>query len=499
MFIGLRITIFWNLCLLMVLSAVLTSFVAYRVMEQEVFREGSLAGRAVFSAIAAGTTRLFEQAPDPRAREAELRIFFKRQVESGACTELVLIDTKNRVIAEAPGPGNRQLLDADTALALQARELTTRLDNRLDAGGLRIIAASPLWITGQAVGALRATMPLKDMHQSMRRAYRLVLFYIITSAAILIAVGFLFFTRYLISPMQRLIRQTEDIARENLSDAPLLLSGGNEIQKLAAALKSLAENLKIERERIQEHVHALEEKNEQLRNARQENIQSEKLASVGRLAAGIAHEVGNPLGIILGYIHLLRSPDTTPAQHAEYLQRLEHETGRIKNTIGDLLNFAQPSSQEVAGLDLDDIVRDICAMVSCHKEFRTIQIVQELAPGLPPLRGNDRLVRQMLLNLALNACDAMQGRGGRLTITTALDPAGKIRLTVADTGHGIAPEHQEKIFDPFFTTRDYGTGLGLANVHRIIEVMEGSISFATTPGEGTVFTILLPAGISTGD
>jgi signal transduction histidine kinase len=134
-------------------------------------------------------------------------------------------------------------------------------------------------------------------------------------------------------------------------------------------------------------------------------------------------------------------------------------------------------------------------MISCHPEFKTIKIVQDLADGLPAVRGNDRLLGQMLLNLALNACDAMAGSGGTLTITTALDPghnADRIRLAVADTGHGIAPEHQGKVFDPFFTTRDKGTGLGLSNVHRIVEVMEGSITVASEPGQGTTFTIHFP-------
>ena len=499
MFISLRTTILWNLCLQMVLSAALIGFVGYRVMEKEVFREGALSARSVFASLAAGAIRALEQNPQAPAREAELEILFKRYIDSGACTELALLDINNRVIAEAPETGDRQQLATDTALALHNGEFFTRIENRFAPSGLRIIAAAPVRVDGSLVGALRATIPLQAMHSSMRHAYRFLLLYIITSAAVLIFVGFLLFTRYLVSPMQRLIRQTEDIAHDNLSGMPLFLSGGNELQKLSSALNSLADNLKTERERIQQQMQALEEKNVQLGNAQRENMQSEKLASVGRLAAGIAHEVGNPLGIILGYSHLLRSPDTTAGQRADYLERLEHEIERIKNTIGDLLNFAQPSSQDITGLDLEDIVRDICSMVACHTEFRNIAIVQELAPGLPPLRGNDRLVRQMLLNLALNACDAMLARGGRLTITTALDTgpaAGTIRLTIADTGHGIAPEHQEKIFDPFFTTRDYGTGLGLANVHRIIEVMEGSISFATMPGEGTVFTILLPAGLS---
>lgn len=129
-----------------------------------------------------------------------------------------------------------------------------------------------------------------------------------------------------------------------------------------------------------------------------------------------------------------------------------------------MLNFAQPSTQDVAELQLNDIVEDVCSMVSCHKEFKNIEIVQDLAAGLPEIRGNDRLVRQMLLNLALNACDAMQDGGGRLGIKTALDSgpnAGKIRLTIADTGHGIAPELREKILTPSLPHGIMARGWGL--------------------------------------
>ncbi len=125
---------------------------------------------------------------------------------------------------------------------------------------------------------LKALLPLQDMHRSMKNAYAFIFLYIITSAAILIIVGFLLFSRYLVSPMQRLIGQTEDIAQENLSGLPLFLSGGNELQKLSSALKSLADNLKIERERLRGQMQALEEKNVQLQLAQREIIQTEKLA-----------------------------------------------------------------------------------------------------------------------------------------------------------------------------------------------------------------------------
>ncbi len=498
MHISLRTTIFWNLCLLMALSAALISFVVYRIMEKEMIREGAHAGRAVFTAVQAGAVGMIEKYPDllkSPLTVPDMQGLFRRTIDAGACIELILVDNDNRVVASSHGQSDRSLLDGDIVGALETGALYTRIENRFAASGPRLVAAAPLRIAGRPVGVLKAVVPLQDIHRSMKNAYAFIFLYIITNAVILIIVGFLLFSRYLVSPMQRLIWQTEGIAQENLSGLPLFLSGGNELQKLSSALKSLADNLKIERERLQGQMQALAEKNVQLQMAQREIIQTEKLASVGRLAAGIAHEVGNPLGIILGYIHLLRSPGATDAERTDYLNRMEHETERMKNTIGDLLDFAQPSSQEIAELQLNDIVHDTCAMIACHNEFKNIRIMQNPAGELPAVRGNDRLLRQLLLNLALNACDAMAGSGGTLTITTALDTgnkAGSICLSVADTGHGIAPEHQGKIFDPFFTTRAKGTGLGLANVHRIVEVMEGSIAVASEPGQGTTFTIHFP-------
>ena len=342
MYVSLRTTIFWNLSLLMVLAAALISFVVYRVMEKEMLREGALSGGAVFAAVEAGAAHMLEKDSgllESPSEGSELQALFKRYIDAGTCIDLILVDNDNRVLAASQGQIGRQLFDGDIVRALETGALSTRIENRFAASGPRLVAAAPLRIAGRPVGVLKALLPLQDIHRSMKKAYAFIFLYIITSAVILIIVGFLLFSRYLVSPMQRLIGQTEGIAQENVSGLPLFLSGGNELQKLSSALKSLADNLKIERERLRGQMQALAEKNVQLQLAQREIIQTEKLASVGRLAAGIAHEVGNPLGIILGYIHLLRSPDATDAERADYLNRMEHETERMKNTIGDLLDF----------------------------------------------------------------------------------------------------------------------------------------------------------------
>ncbi len=267
MYVSLRTTIFWNLSLLMVLAAALISFVVYRVMEKELLREGALSGGAIFAAVEAGAAHMLEK--DARLLESpadgsELQALFKRYIDGGTCIDIILVNRDNRVLAASQGQIGRLLVDGDIVRALETGALSTRIENRFAASGPRLVAAAPLRIAGRPVGVLKAVLPLQDIHRSMKNAFAFIFLYIITSAVILLIVGFLLFSRYLVSPMQRLIGQTEGIAQENVSGLPLFLSGGNELQKLSSALKSLADNLKIERERLRGQMQALAEKNVQL-------------------------------------------------------------------------------------------------------------------------------------------------------------------------------------------------------------------------------------------
>jgi signal transduction histidine kinase len=310
------------------------------------------------------------------------------------------------------------------------------------------------------------------------------------------AFGMFLLHRSLLRPINRLIRLTENISAGNLDSAPFPLAGRNEIGKLATALRTMAQKLAEERATIEQQVRALEEKNRQLLQAQREVIQAEKLASVGRLAAGIAHEIGNPLGIILGYMHMLRSGHLDEGKRADYLGRIEAETERINSIIRDLLDYAQPSSRELQAVSLNAAIEGIYALIAYQKEFNSITPIFHLAEDLPPILANEQLIKQLVLNLTLNARDAMP-EGGILTFSTSLDAAGpqpRVCCEVVDTGIGIPPEHQGRIFDPFFTTKEQGkgTGLGLANVHRIVELFGGSISLTSTPGQGTTFMIRFP-------
>ena len=227
----------------------------------------------------------------------------------------------------------------------------------------------------------------------------------------------------------------------------------------------------------------------QLARAQQQLIQGERLAALGELSAVVAHEVRNPLGVIFNSIGSLRRL-VRPAGDAKMLfDIVEEEAERLNRIVGDLLDFARPSTPELRPDALDRVVEDAVG-AAVLQQAGLIEIVRELDPALPPVAIDARLVRQAVLNVAVNAVQAMP-RGGRITIRTRRD-AGSALVEIEDTGAGIPEEVRERIFEPFFTTKASGTGLGLAVVRRIVEGHGGAVHVRTVPGSGSVFALGFP-------
>lgn len=220
---------------------------------------------------------------------------------------------------------------------------------------------------------------------------------------------------------------------------------------------------------------------------------AEKLASIGRLAAGVAHEINNPLTGVLTFSHLLRDKPNMDAQDREDLDLIIRETTRAADIVRGLLDFARERPVLMEPLDLNEVVHRTVRLIANQKRFEHITIEELLQEDLPNVRGDMNQLQQVLLNLSLNACAAMSN-GGKLTIRTAvLDD--RVIVKVADTGCGIKPEHLDHIFEPFFTTQDVGkgTGLGLSVTHGIVEQHGGEMEVESREGEGTTFIISLPA------
>ena len=242
-------------------------------------------------------------------------------------------------------------------------------------------------------------------------------------------------------------------------------------------------------------VDAIQERDLRLKQLAERTIlKSEKLASIGRLASGIAHEINNPLTGVLTYSSLLLE-DMKGTKYEEDLKVIRDETLRCRGIVRGILDFARDTKPEKAPADINAIIEDSLRILEKHVNFQDVAIVRALDPGLPPVSVDAGEIRSVINNLAVNAADAMPN-GGTLTITTEREAGtGMVVVRVTDTGVGISPENLIKIFEPFFTTKDrgQGTGLGLAMTYGVIQRHNGTIDVRSQVGKGTEFIIKLPA------
>ncbi len=228
-------------------------------------------------------------------------------------------------------------------------------------------------------------------------------------------------------------------------------------------------------------------------------VSSEKMASLGKLAAGIAHEINNPLGGILIYASLMMEDLSEEDSRRQDLARIVQEAGRCKDIVKSLLEFARQTEPKIEPTDINRAITDGLFFLENQALFHNIQIIKKLDPFLPPVCGHGGQLKQVFMNIIVNAAEAMHG-SGTLTIHTFSGPEGKtVLVEFTDTGEGIPEENLSRIFEPFFTTKDVGkgTGLGLATSYGIVEDHGGKISVKSKVGEGTIFTIELPVNQGT--
>lgn len=222
-------------------------------------------------------------------------------------------------------------------------------------------------------------------------------------------------------------------------------------------------------------------------------IQTEKLASLGQLAAGVAHELNNPLATILLYADILQRELKEENKNKEDLQTIIYESLRCKNIVAALLNFARQTQVNAQPTNLNQLIQDVVEVEKNHPRYQKIDIEIKLDADLPQIQADQAQIREVLINLTNNAVDAMP-EGGKLIIRTRRASLDYVALEVEDTGKGIPPENMNKLFTPFFTTKPIGkgTGLGLAIIYGIVKMHRGQINVQSKVGQGTIFTILLP-------
>ncbi len=366
---------------------------------------------------------------------------------------------------------------------------------------------------------------------------RLLLITVILDAIVLVIFGSFLLSRVLVKPIKDLVRLTQKISEGDFSQK-IEITSKNEIGQLIESFNRMIEKIKEKQESLENYLNSLESTNKQLKQAQEELIRAEKLASIGRFAAGVAHEVGNPLGAILGYTSILEKDGLDREEVKDYLKRIEKEIERINRIVRELLDFARPSKFEIKDVQINQVIENALSLLSYQKNFKNIETRLDLQPTLPMLKGDESRLSQVFINIILNSIDAMP-EGGVLQIQTKEDivndlfpnplqriypPRRKtdpeesnysrfrksdpftthltkfskgdriIKIQITDTGIGIRKEDLDNIFDPFFTTKspDKGTGLGLSISLRIVESLGGEIKVESEEGKGTTFEVYFP-------
>jgi two-component system, NtrC family, sensor kinase len=219
--------------------------------------------------------------------------------------------------------------------------------------------------------------------------------------------------------------------------------------------------------------------------------QQGKMASLGVLSSGVAHEINNPLGVILGYAGYLEGKLAHDDPNYKYIHEIKRESKRCKKIVQDLLSYARTPQPVLEETNLNELLEQIVDFAANHTDMHHVTVQKEFDPGLPAIMVDGDQLRQVAINLILNAGAAMQ-QGGKLVVSSGLGAEGCVSLKFSDNGGGIPPEHMEKIFEPFFTTRVKGTGLGLAITRQIIEQHHGKIGIESELGQGTTVEVRLP-------
>jgi two-component system NtrC family sensor kinase len=246
--------------------------------------------------------------------------------------------------------------------------------------------------------------------------------------------------------------------------------------------------------RVREAGHTIERQKEQLEEANLQLLQAAKLASVGELASGMAHEINNPVGIIMGRTdYILATQGNLSEEAKEDLKVVRGQAERVASTVRNLLTFARPSPLSMQRLDLAELVDEAVKLEAPRCRTAAVEIERSSSVGIPTIQADPDRLQQVLVNLMNNAIDAMP-QGGRLGISITNGGGGQVVVNISDTGTGITDENQARIFDPFFTTKPAGkgTGLGLAVSYGIIRDHGGEIRVSSIPGRGSTFSIVLP-------
>ena len=350
------------------------------------------------------------------------------------------------------------------------------------------------------IGLVEADLSLELLDHSIKQQGIAITVYVLAFSVVISGTLCLILWNLVSTPLTLLAQGMKKVAAGDL-DHHIEINRKDEIGELANAFNTMNEELKRAKGELMLWGNTLEkkvqEKTEAIYRAQQQLIHSEKLASLGRMAAGVAHEINSPLTGIVTFGHLLLKKFPEGSEDREDVEVIIDQANRCSNIIKGLLGFSRAAAADKAPTNINDVLNSSLNIVKNKADFFNIKLVTTFDPSLHKVTADASQLQQVFLNMIVNAADACEGKGS-ITITTANvteDNRDFIQVEFRDTGYGIKDEDLEKIFEPFFTTKPVGkgTGLGLAVSHGIVQEHGGKITIKTKIGEGTSFLIKLPA------
>lgn len=492
--VKLRTEIIVNLLLLMGAALFFVSLLLLKFAEEELLAQRV---KGVTTALRTVAAALGGEVPinteDFGTRCRRLMETFGEQEPSLAWT---LVDAQLRPLARGGAADAPPLVQDDLVRAGALAEAVLRLRYQTvlqpfgDKSANLIRYSVPLSGRDGVQGVLQVRLGLEDLAERLGVARRLTFSYVVLYGLVLVLFGGYLLGRTVVKPVRRLVAEVRGVAQGDLSRAALV-DGPAEIAELATSFNAMTASLLASRQQTEATIESLHAANAELRKTQDALVRSEKLATVGHLAAGMAHELGNPLAAVLGYLELLQS-DLPAGSQREMTGYALKEVGRIDGLVRELLDYATPSRGLAERFDPSAVLREAVSLLQHQGRLGAHGVETNALPAnLPEVEGVKAKLLQVFVNLLLNALDA-SAEQQPLQLSAGVAKA-ELWLTVEDAGEGIAPEALPHIFDPFFTSKapGRGRGLGLSVCQRVVAEMGGRIEVESKVGKGSCFTVWL--------
>ena len=482
---SLTVSIMAFLGFLLVMTWLLFSFLAFKTSANDLYAQKGEHARTLLATFVSQLPDNLPVFPEGIiSPDSSASIYVQKLSDDAAFTRLTLLDINGKAIFTAGRDGS------DVFLPFSGIQTPSDGGGILpDGSGIaKVISVTRNGIT---VGRAGLLLSLAAENSRLHRTRQMFAAYFVLDFIMLMGLGSFILSRIVVNPINRLLSATGKITGGQYGQR-LRVSGSSELARLAESFNEMSTALQNKDQQVSEHVAALEKVNTDLRQAREEAIRTEKMASIGLLAAGMAHEIGTPLASIMGYAELASAelPENRAIQ--DYARRMSADCARIDRIVRGLLDYSRPHVSSIESADVRQVATATLELLSQQGAFKRVNVSMAIDEGLPLVKADPHQLQQVLINLLLNSRDALADNGA-LALKAKLDNE-QLRIDVYDNGSGIAAENLKFIFDPFFTTKPpgKGTGLGLAIAARIIEGFGGRITVKSKLGTGTCFTVWLP-------